>query len=456
MQRENALLEAHSDSDSLVHFLAMDMNRNFFGLNQLFLGISNVLETSPESSQPLSSEIRQVLDRLIVANQFVTALLVIDGTGRIIHWTGEGPPPPVEDRDYFTAHNKNTSQGVFVSKPFPSRVNKDQWIFAVSNGYRDSNDELKYAISAIVDLEYFRSNYSELRLLPGATITITSPQGDIYTRIPGHSKLAGTKIEPIASHLEFVGPYMFMRTLSPVDGAMRGLSMMRVEGYPLVVVASYDEVFALAEWRKSSALTVMFGVVVVAIFFLLTLLVVRFQKDQVLSQEKLQLLAITDPLTQLANRRHAVETAEMEIKKAQRLETPLSFVLMDLDLFKQVNDTHGHEKGDLVLRKVSKILLQYCRQTDSISRFGGEEFLLILPGTDNVGAGIYSEKIRKALEEDNVEGFEDAAHVTASFGVAQWRINETEFRETLRRADRALYQAKEKGRNCIQISPSVG
>lgn len=452
MQRENALLRARSDSDNLVHFLAMDMNRNLFGLNQVFLGIHNVLEVSPEESQPHSTHIRHALDRLIAANPFVTALLVLDETGKIVHWTGDGIPPSIKDRDYFTVHKAGDFRGTFVSKPFPSRVNKGQWIFAVSNGYRDSDKGLKNVVTAIVDLEYFRSTYSELRLPPGVAITIASPQGDIYSRIPGHSKFAGKQIQPIVDHLKVVDNFLFLRELSPLDGAMRGISLMRVAGYPLVMVASYDEEIALAEWRKSSALVAVFGAAVVFVFFLLTLMSVRFQREQVYSRDQLQQLAITDPLTQLANRRHAVECANLEIKKAQRQGLPLSFVLMDLDYFKKINDTYGHEKGDLVLKKVASVLNQLCRQTDVVSRFGGEEFLLILSGTDLSGAVASSEKIRKALENDVYEDFTETARVTASFGVAQWQENEVDFRDTLRRADRALYRAKGKGRNRVQVA----
>jgi diguanylate cyclase (GGDEF)-like protein len=456
LQYQVALQGARSDSDALAQFLATDINSSLFSLNQVFLGVHNVVEISQDKNLPHAPSIRHALDQLKEDNSFFTTLLVLDDAGRIVHWTGTGEPPIVQDRKYFRVHKEEKDQGLFVSRPFPSRRFEGEYVFSVSKAYRSSNEALNHVIVAIVNLKYFQINYADLSLSSGNAVTLASPQGDIYMRRPGSKELPGKNIPQITDHLQDVDSGTFLRAVSPIDGAMRGISLRRVGTYPLFAAASYNEEIALAEWRKSATLVAAFGVAVIAIFFLLTLQVVRFQKNQVLSQEKLQLLAITDPLTRLANRRHAVETAEMEIKKAQRLETPLSFVLMDLDHFKKVNDTYGHEKGDLVLRKVAKILLQYCRQTDGISRFGGEEFLLILPGTDNVGAGIYSEKIRRALDEGNVECFEDAAHVTASFGVAQWRINETEFRETLRRADRALYQAKEKGRNCIQISPSVG
>lgn len=452
-QRETALKEARADIDDLVHFIAMDMNRNLFGLSQVFLGIQNALDLSPDMLRPQAPSVKQLLDRIRDANQFITALVVVDGTGRIIHWTGEGEPPSVRDRNYFSVHEEYNFQGLFVSRPFPSRVARDQWIFAVSDAYRKSDETLNYVVVAIIDLEYFHSNYSELHLAPGEAISIASPLGDIYTRIPGHSMLVGEQFAPIAEHF---GEYTFVRTRSPIDDRMRGISLRRLGGYPLVIEASYDEEIALAEWRKSAALVAVFGFSVVAVFSLFTIMVVRSQRKEIRNLEKLQQQATTDPLTQLANRRHAVDCANLEIKKAKRQELPLSFVIMDLDHFKKINDGYGHEQGDLVLQRVARILRRFCRQTDVVSRFGGEEFLLILPGTSLAGARANSEKIRKALEEDVHGDFSGIPRVTASFGVAQWLEGEAEFRGALRRADSALYEAKASGRNCVRVAPEAG
>lgn len=455
MQREAVLSEARSNSDDLVHFLAMDVSRNLFGLNQMFLGIYNVLETSSTKQQSHSPQVRQVLGRLIASNQFITALLVLDSEGQIVHWTGEGEPPAVMDRDYFTAHRSSDSQGLFVSTPLVSRVEKDQKVFAASGAYRSSDKTLQYVIAAIVDLEYFRSNYSDLRLSPGASIAIASPQGDIYTRMPGHQMMAGKNIPEIGNHLAMVDTYDFLRAVSPIDEKMRGISFMRVGDYPLLVVATYEEDIALAEWRKNASLIALFGVIVSAVLFILTLMSIRFQKEQDHARALLQQQAISDPLTQLANRRHAVECANLEINKAQRQGHSLSFVLMDLDHFKKINDTYGHEKGDLVLKRVASVLNQLCRKTDVVSRFGGEEFLLILVGTNLAGAEIGSEKIRKALENNVYEDFTEITQVTASFGVAQWQEGETDFMTTLRRADRALYEAKNGGRNQVRVAQAT-
>ena len=448
-QRSAALQKARSDVADLVQFVTMDLSRNFFGLSQVFLGIHNVLEIAPEKTRPFSPNVRHVLDRLKETNPFVTALLIMDSAGEIVHWTGSGDIPPVRDRNYFTVHKDNNPPDLFVSTPFDSRKHPGQWVFAASRAYREPDGSLGYVIAAIIDLNYISLNYADLRLSPGEAITLVSPQGDIYMRKPGNESLRGKNVPQIAERLKGMGKNGFVRITSHLDSRTRGLSFARIDDFPLVVAASYDEQITLDNWRKNSLLVVGFGFAVVITFFLLTLVSVRSQREQGEAREMLQKQAITDPLTQLANRRRAVECARLEIKKAHRQGTPLSFVLMDLDHFKKVNDSCGHEKGDLVLRRVAEILNQLCRQTDVVSRFGGEEFLMILPDTDLSGAELSAEKIRKALADD--ESVEDLnmIHVTASFGVAQWHEAELEFKDTLRRADRALYVAKSRGRNRV-------
>jgi diguanylate cyclase (GGDEF)-like protein len=445
-QRQAALQQARSDVDDLAQSVAMDMSRIFFGLSQIFLGVHNVLEVAPEASRPFALPVRHVLDELKATNPFVSALLVLDASGEIVHWTGSGERPSVRDRDYFTVHRQKPVAGLFISAPFPSRKYPGQWIFAVSSAYRDSAGDLEQVIVALVDLEYFRTNYAELRLSPGQAIALVSSRGDIYMRRPDQG-VSGRNFPQIAQRLQQVDGSAFLRVRSHIDQTMRGISFKWVGAYPLVVAASYDEQTVLAKWRKGSLVIAGFGAAVVVTFFLLTLMSVRAQRKQARTREMLQKLAITDPLTQLANRRHALDCATMEIKKAQRQGTPLSFVLMDLDHFKSINDSYGHEKGDLVLQRVATVLNRLCRQTDVVSRFGGEEFLLILPDTDLSGAASNAEKIRTALEHAG----SDTVRMTASFGVAQWREVESAFKDTLRRADRALYEAKAAGRNRVRI-----
>jgi diguanylate cyclase (GGDEF)-like protein len=159
----------------------------------------------------------------------------------------------------------------------------------------------------------------------------------------------------------------------------------------------------------------------------------------------LQHLAATDPLTGLANRRGGEKNILNEISRAKRERRPLSCILLDIDRFKQVNDTFGHQAGDQLLRDISNLLRRTVRAYDILVRWGGEEFLLVLPGVDHDVARVLAERVRIAIEALDTHGI---GPVTISAGVAKFE-NDYDFAATLKAADRRLYQAKASGRNCV-------
>jgi diguanylate cyclase (GGDEF)-like protein len=158
--------------------------------------------------------------------------------------------------------------------------------------------------------------------------------------------------------------------------------------------------------------------------------------------------ALVDGLTGLANRRAASDALHAEAARAERLETQLSVVLADLDEFKEVNDAHGHAVGDEVLRVVARVLRETLRESDVAGRWGGEEFLLLLPGADEEGAVQLAERVRLALAARSIPSV-PGLRVTASFGVAQY-AGETNPEQLLEAADGALYRAKRAGKDRVE------
>lgn len=160
-------------------------------------------------------------------------------------------------------------------------------------------------------------------------------------------------------------------------------------------------------------------------------------------------LAITDALTNIFNRHHFFELAEAAFGNARRYTLPLSALMMDLDFFKQVNDTHGHLAGDEVLRVSIQRCARIIRETDTFGRYGGEEFVMILPETDLLGAQVLAERLRQAVCKAPIPIGEQSIHITASFGVAQMTEETATLQELLNRADQALYKAKQAGRDQV-------
>jgi diguanylate cyclase (GGDEF)-like protein len=166
-------------------------------------------------------------------------------------------------------------------------------------------------------------------------------------------------------------------------------------------------------------------------------------------ENRLRLLADHDPLTELLNRRTFFELVEKELSRSRRIGYPLSCVMIDVDFFKKVNDTHGHMAGDAVLKSVSQLLKKCCRETDYVSRYGGEEFCALLPDTDGQGAVVWAERYRLAVAETPAVVAEISVQVTVSMGVAQ-RYHGTDTPEKLLDiADQALLEAKKLGRNRV-------
>ena len=173
-------------------------------------------------------------------------------------------------------------------------------------------------------------------------------------------------------------------------------------------------------------------------------------------QNEFKQQAATDPLTQLYNRRHFVSEGEYMVEKARATGEPLSVIALDIDHFKAVNDEHGHQFGDSVLVDIAVIFRQHSRDRDLIARFGGEEFVVLLPGADRAEAQSCAERIRRGVERHTVDtgdGFD--VRVTVSIGVAEVDATIESVKNAVNRADKALYKAKALGRNRVCCSEAV-
>jgi len=165
-----------------------------------------------------------------------------------------------------------------------------------------------------------------------------------------------------------------------------------------------------------------------------------------LEREKklLEKMAITDDLTRIFNRRYILSRLNEEIKRSERHHGSLSVLMIDIDGFKLINDTYGHQTGDKVLKQIVQTLKKSLRETDMLGRYGGEEFLAVLPETDINNAFYAAERMRKKICKLTWE--EAGLHVTISCGIAEFKTGEKDF-ELLKRADDLLYKAKTNGRD---------
>jgi diguanylate cyclase (GGDEF)-like protein len=175
-----------------------------------------------------------------------------------------------------------------------------------------------------------------------------------------------------------------------------------------------------------------------------------FQLDQ--AEEILRLLSIQDDLTGATNRRHFINLAENEIKRRNRYGGIFSIAFIDIDDFKSINDTFGHPAGDQTLRSMSDVCTKNIRTTDTFARYGGDEFVILMPNTDREQAIECVERIRNIISTTSVPYLQNEIHFTVSMGVISINNPDMDLEGLLSQVDRALYSAKRKGKNRVVTS----
>ena len=270
--------------------------------------------------------------------------------------------------------------------------------------YGDQNTSARIiVISAFISGQSFFAAYKTYRHV--------NPFGRVFTRFLAFSCLC--------SGVTFLGRVVITINSAPIDdfmdaGYVHGLSMIAIQ---LLVITSCLSL----SWSAGQELA-----------------------------QKLELQATIDSLTNLYNRRAFEAFAKKEINRAQREQTHVAIILMDIDLFKLVNDIHGHQIGDEVLQEFSQRLTDSLRPYDIVARYGGEEFMLLLPDTDEETAVTIAEKLRIKISQPvfDVET-SPRLEVTASFGVTSIQGTDIDWQKLVGKADHALYEAKNNGRNQV-------
>ncbi|MDP1636181.1 MAG: diguanylate cyclase, partial [Gallionellaceae bacterium] len=295
--------------------------------------------------------------------------------------------------------------------------------------------------------------YGTITLRDGAMGIIASSGG---LQLPGD--IVGNKLFsiPFAAALKKNpdgGTYISGST--SIDGISRMHSYLRFKQYPLFINTGETEDTYLAGWYKQVRETAVLVIAFMLSSVVFSILIVRLLREQHAYQDELKQQAQVDYLTGVSNRGHFMLLAAQELARATRYGNDLSLFMLDIDLFKQVNDRHGHKAGDLVLIKLAEVCRETLREVDVIGRVGGEEFAILLPETGGVAAAEVAERLRRVLAETQVPQEKGpSVQFTVSIGVSTLISADDTLDVLLSRADDALYKAKESGRNKVCVARS--
>jgi diguanylate cyclase (GGDEF)-like protein len=452
--RDDALRRAQDSVFNVSLLVERDVSRN---LEIYDLSLRAVLEGL---KQPGVLELDPAIRQMVLFDGSASAkdmgsILVTDETGNITFDSQATPPRRINlaDRDYFKVQRDSPNVGLYISHPFMPKVSGKEISIALSRRITRPDGSFGGVVAGTMRLTYFRSLFAGMNLGAGGSMALMLSDGTMLMRRPYDPKIIGINLTGTANYSRFTQqPSGDFFGTAAIDGVERWYAFRHIDMYPLILDVALSTRDIYVEWRHRAWII---GSLIAALDVTIIALAVLFSRQlryRRAAEEELRVLARTDGLTGLNNRRTFEEHAEEEWRRAQRNAWTLSMLLIDVDSFKGFNDLYGHSAGDDALTAVARCIAQSVRRPgDTAARYGGEEFAVLLPDTDETGAAFIAEKIRAAVQALQLRHVASSHHVlTVSIGLAttQGQAFATN-RALVNAADEALYEAKDAGRNCV-------
>ncbi len=443
--------EANKNTQITANLYAAHTRETILKLEKMLLNMDHTIQlTNLNIEQVQNKTVHKYLLKLQSNYSYLMDILIVNPKGEITQWTGKNKPPSIADRPYVQFHLNNKSAKIHVSNPLISKVHKGEWFFSVSIPIYKKSNELQYIAVAIIDIKYFQEHFKKKAFIQNSSLILTTQSGSIITRNPEHNKFVGHQID-LPPEMKTNKQYGNFEFVSPFDQINRIVGYYKIKEYGMIASIATPKSIILSQWYSNIIFSIIILLIIILTLCFSTFKIISYQSKMDRQRKQLYKMANTDELTGLLNRRRIYTIMQQEVGRAERYQRKLSFVMMDIDHFKNINDQYGHEVGDKALQHIANVLSTSCRDEDFPSRYGGEEFLIILPETDAEKAMQLAERLRKDLDASIFIHNAIKIHLTASFGVSTYipEQHKSSAEVAMKLADNALYKAKNSGRNTV-------
>jgi diguanylate cyclase (GGDEF)-like protein len=410
-------------------------------------------------SAPGHGSLAELKDRNLLPPDLLFTVSIADRQGAIIDSTGQTRGLSVADQDFF--RKQRESETFFIG--LPARGAAGNSILQFSRRLNAGDGAFDGVVIVAVEASYFVSGYDTVKLGDRGVLGIVGADGIVRIRRTGESESSGDRIDYASvirgSDTVDADP---AASISAWDGVRRWTSARELYGFPLAVLVglSVDEQLAAEHretrsylWRAAfgSVLVVVLAGLLGRMSWHLAQNRIREGETKLAHAQRVEYLAYHDGLTGLPNRSMFSKLLSQRINEAHRYHRRLAVAFLDLDRFKQINDTLGHEAGDQLLQEVAKRLRACVRESDTVARLGGDEFVVLLP---ELGDATYAASVAQKILSVIAKPFTLIGHefrITASIGISAYPEDGLDEQTLTKNADIAMYQAKAEGKNNFQF-----
>lgn len=447
---------------NLSSLLEQDIQNSFFRIDLAIQAVADEANRQLHSGAIDADDINAFIARQAARLPQMSYLRMTDDQGNLLYGTGirHDKKINVSDRDFFIRHREQPESGLIVSKPLISRTS-GKWQLVLTRRITLADGEFGGMVPALIELDKISEKFSNLNIGRKGIINVYDNDMAMVLRFPAPAKgppPIGRKIisRQFEDQLNRDPQAGFFHATSPVDQLLRSFSYRRLGDFPFYILVGLAADDYLSEWRKdvakNSVLMILFALVTIIFSWFMAQAWKRSRR----AEEQIATLAFQDVLTGLPNRRLMLDRLGHSLATNARTRNHGALLFIDLDNFKILNDTLGHDKGDLLLKLVAQRLIDCVREEDTVARLGGDEFVILQESLSEKAeeaatqAEAMGEKILDILNQPYLfEGHEH--HSSPSIGITLYHGHQASIEELLKQADLAMYQAKTAGRNTLRF-----